>query len=123
MGFPGSRAWSFHTCQGPQTARSPPGACDDAPSVWPSAMLNDVGTPVAIISQLNTRPACAPVSASMAAVRLATHDSGPGWIGLSRRTQQPASLGNENSFGGLFQNYLDAYREARFPFRVSAWKR
>jgi hypothetical protein len=27
------------------------------PSVLPSAMLNDVGTPVAIISQLNTLPA------------------------------------------------------------------
>jgi hypothetical protein len=49
-------------------------------SVLPSAMRNDVGTPVAIISQLNTLPACAPVNASMAALRLATHDSGPGWI-------------------------------------------
>ena len=50
------------------------------PSVWPSAMLNDVVAPFAIISQLNTRPACTPVNASMAAFRLATHDSGPGWI-------------------------------------------
>lgn len=50
------------------------------PSVSPSAMLNDVGTPVAIISQLNTLPACAPVNASMAALRLATHDSGSGWF-------------------------------------------
>src|SRR5215510_15792463 len=50
------------------------------PSVWPSALLNDVGTLVAIISQLNTRPACAPVNASMAASRLATHDSGSGWF-------------------------------------------
>jgi len=50
------------------------------PVVLPSAMLNDVGTPVAIISQLNTLPACTPVNASMAASRLATHDSGPGWI-------------------------------------------
>src|SRR4029077_2211350 len=49
------------------------------PSVLPSAMRNDVGTPVAIISQLNTLPACAPVNASMATLRLATHDSGPGW--------------------------------------------
>ena len=39
-----------------------------------------IGTPGAIISQLNTLPACAPVNASMAASRLATHDSGPGWI-------------------------------------------
>jgi hypothetical protein len=49
-------------------------------SVLPSALLNDVGTLVA--SQLNTRPACAPVNASMAASRLATHDSGPGWVAL-----------------------------------------
>ena len=50
------------------------------PPVLPSAMLNGVGTPVAIISQLDTRPACTPVNASMAALRLATHDSGPGWF-------------------------------------------
>ena len=50
------------------------------PSVLPSAMLNDVGTPVAIISQLNTLPACAPVNASMAALRLSMHDSGSGWL-------------------------------------------
>src|SRR6202035_3816147 len=77
------------------------------PPMLPSAMLNDVGTPVAIISQLNTQPACAPVNASMAALRLATHDSRPGLIAtpflydsfihnstpvLSRRTQHPASL-------------------------------
>jgi hypothetical protein len=42
-------------------------------------MLNDFGTLVAIISQLNTQPACAPVNASMVALRLATHDSGSGW--------------------------------------------
>jgi len=50
------------------------------PSVLPCAMRNDVGTPVAIISQLNTLPACAPVNASMAASRLAMHDSGSGWF-------------------------------------------
>ena len=50
------------------------------PLILPSAMLNDVGTPVAIISQLNTLPACTPVNASMATLRPTTHDSGPGWI-------------------------------------------
>ena len=48
--------------------------------VWPSALLNSVGTPVAIISQLNTRPTGAPVNASMAPSRATTHDSGSGWI-------------------------------------------
>jgi hypothetical protein len=50
------------------------------PVVWPSASWYDVGTPVAIISQLNTLPACAPVNASVVALRPATHDSGSGWI-------------------------------------------
>jgi hypothetical protein len=48
-------------------------------SVLPSVMRN-VGTPVAIISQINTLPACAPVNTSMAASRLAMHDSGSGWF-------------------------------------------
>src|SRR6266566_3240999 len=50
------------------------------PPVFPSAIRNDVGTLVAIISQLNALPACAPVNASMVALRLATHDSGSGWV-------------------------------------------
>ena len=49
-------------------------------SVWPSAMLNGVGTPVAIISQLDTRPACTPVNASRAALWRRRHDSGSGWL-------------------------------------------
>jgi len=49
-------------------------------AVLPSATWYDVGTLEAIISQLNTRPACAPVNASMAALRPTTHDSGSGWM-------------------------------------------
>ena len=50
------------------------------PPVSSSAMRNNGGTPVAIISQLNT-PACmCPCHASMAASRLAMHDSGSGWF-------------------------------------------
>ena len=48
------------------------------PAVLPSVTCHGVGTLIAIISQLNTLPACAPVNASMAALRLATHDSGSG---------------------------------------------
>jgi|SRR5580698_3605031 hypothetical protein len=50
------------------------------PPMLPSALLNCVGTPVAIISQLDTQPACAPVNASRPVLRLATHDSGTGWL-------------------------------------------
>jgi hypothetical protein len=55
------------------------------PSVLPSAMLNDVGTPVAIISQLNTLPACAPVNASLATPRgfIPAHSTGL-WRGQSQ---------------------------------------
>ena len=52
------------------------------PPVLPSDLGDGVGTPVAFISQLNTLPACTPVNASMAASRLAAHDSGPGWIAI-----------------------------------------
>jgi hypothetical protein len=48
------------------------------PLVLPSALLNCVGTLVAIISQLDTQPACAPVNASRPVSRLTTHDSGSG---------------------------------------------
>lgn len=50
------------------------------PSVLPSATWYNVGTLIAIISQLNTQPALPPVNASLAASRLAMHDSGPGWL-------------------------------------------
>src|SRR3954447_19784252 len=50
------------------------------PAVLPSVMCHGVGTLVAIISQLNTLPACASVNASMAALRLAMHDSRSGWF-------------------------------------------
>ena len=49
-------------------------------AVLPSVTCHGVGTLVAIISQLNTLPACAPVNASIATLRLATHDSGSGWF-------------------------------------------
>jgi hypothetical protein len=50
------------------------------PAVLPSVTCHGVGTLVAIISQLNTLPACAPVNASRTTLRSATHDSGSGWF-------------------------------------------
>ena len=50
------------------------------PAVLPSVTCHGVGTLIAIISQLNTLPACAPVNASVAALRVATHDSRSGWF-------------------------------------------
>jgi hypothetical protein len=85
------------------------------PAVLPSVMCHGVGTLIAIISQLNTLPACAPVNASMAASRLAMHDSGSGWFAtpflydsfihdstpvLSRRTTQPAKAKGSGKISG-----------------------
>src|SRR5712692_4250430 len=82
------------------------------PAVWPSVTCHGVGTQIAIISQLNTLPACAPVNASMAASRLAMHNSGSGWLAmpflcdsfihystpvLSRRTTRAARMLIEKS--------------------------
>ena len=52
------------------------------PSVWPSVLVDDVGTPISFISQLDTLPACAPVNASRPALRLTAHDSGSGWLAM-----------------------------------------
>jgi hypothetical protein len=49
-------------------------------SILPSAMLNGVGTSVAILSQLNTCLHVPAVNASIAASRLTAHDSGSGWL-------------------------------------------
>ena len=71
--------------------------------VWPSASDNGVGTPDDLISQLDGWPACAPVNASLPALRPSTHDSGSGWLAgpfpcdsfihdsspVSRRTVRP----------------------------------
>jgi hypothetical protein len=50
------------------------------PKVWPSASVDDVGTPDSLISQLHVPPACAPVNASRPVLRPTTHDSGSGWL-------------------------------------------
>ena len=52
------------------------------PPMWPSALSDGVGTPIAFISQLNTQPACAPVNPSPMASRPSTHDSGSGWFAI-----------------------------------------
>src|SRR5437867_1468621 len=52
-----------------------------ARSMWPSAYLHGVGTPIRCsFSRLNTRPACSPVNASPSQLPAPTHDSGPLWV-------------------------------------------
>ncbi len=92
------------------------------PPMLPSAMLNDVGTPVAIISQLYTLPACTPVNASMAASRPTTHDSGPGWIA----TPFPCDSFIHNStpvYPGALSSLLECHgAHLRAPVQVCAFQ-
>jgi hypothetical protein len=97
------------------------------PPVLPSAIRNDVGTLVAIISQLNALPACAPVNASMVALRLATHDSGSGWFATpflydsfihNSTPVYPGALRNLLVTRMFLQGQVTAIR-----MRVAAWKR
>jgi hypothetical protein len=77
--------------------------------------LNSVGTLVAIISQLDALPACAPVNASMVASRLATHDSEPEWFATPFpydsfiHNSTPVYPGALNSLLGCFRERLDDY--------------
>ena len=90
------------------------------PPVLPSAIRNDVGTLVAIISQLNALPACAPVNASMVALRLATHDSGSGWFATpflcdSLITSQHLCRGNQIENWAPFAEFaMECLRNSRF---------
>src|SRR6266852_288205 len=69
-------AWGLRLREGRERLALTPRA------VSPSATWYGVGSPDAIISQLNALPTGAPVNASMVALRLATHDSGPGWVAI-----------------------------------------
>jgi hypothetical protein len=93
----------------------------------PSALLNDVGTPVAIISQLNTLPACAPVNASMAASRLATHDSGSGWIATPFlydsfiHNSTPVYPGALSSLLNLVSPQVEVLNTGSYCYRLRCW--
>jgi hypothetical protein len=49
-------------------------------TIWPSASDNSVGIPKNLISHLDGWPACAPVNASVEALRPLPHDSASGWL-------------------------------------------
>ena len=94
-------------------------------AVSPSATWYGVGTPDAIISQLNALPACAPVNASMVALRLATHDSGSEWFA----TPFPRDSFIHNSTpvypGALSTLVISAFEmnQASFQQRMPSWLR
>src|SRR5438477_7467987 len=80
-GPPGSRAWNFQACLGSGTARDSFLAHVYRQSCYCLPPRRTASAPRSRgISQLNTLPACAPVNASLAALRRLSHDSGSGWF-------------------------------------------
>ena len=53
--------------------------------MWPSPTGDKVGTPMKVISELNSWPACTPVNASPAVLPPPAHDSGSGWFAIPSR--------------------------------------
>ena len=85
------------------------------PAVLPSVTCHGVGTLIAIISQLNTLPACAPVNASMAASRLTMHDSGPGWFAKPFLYDSSIHFSTPVYPGALRSLLDDVITDLRFP--------
>ena len=74
---PGSRAKSFHTCQGLRPRRAGRALAITRPSVSPSVFMTTSAPETILLSRLNGWPMHSPVNASSASSRIPTHDSGP----------------------------------------------
>ena len=74
---PGSRAKSFHTCQGLRPRRAGRTLAMTRPSVLPSVILNTSVPELLKFSRLHGWPMCSPTDVSPTPARVATHGSGP----------------------------------------------
>jgi hypothetical protein len=74
---PGSRAKSFHTCQGLRPRRAGRALAITRPSMSPSVFMTTSAPETILLSRLNGWPMHSPVNASSASSRIPTHDSGP----------------------------------------------
>ena len=74
---PGSRAKSFHTCQGLRPRRAGRALAITRPSMSPSVILTTSAPETILLSRLNGWPMHSPVNASSASSRIPTHNSAP----------------------------------------------
>ena len=74
---PGSRAKSFHTCQGLRPRRAGQALALARPSMLPSVILNTSTLGTILLSRLNGWPMRSPADASPSPSRVTTHGSGP----------------------------------------------
>jgi hypothetical protein len=77
---PGSRAKSFHTCQGLRPRRAGRVLAIMPPSMLPSAFLSASAPGTILFSRLNGWPMRSPADASPTPSRMPVHGSGPMWI-------------------------------------------
>jgi len=71
-----AQARRFHACERSQTTQVGLALAIAPQPVLPSASLHGVGTLDVNFLRFNTLPACSPVNASPASLRMLTHDSG-----------------------------------------------
>ena len=105
MGSPGSRARRFRACHGSTTARGSLTACDGAASDVAFRHSHDVGTPVALISRLNSPAYTCPCERFAAPSRVANASLGvtvgrrPFGVELSISSPLPVYPGAFGNFG------------------------
>ena len=73
---PGSRAKSFHTCQGLRPRRAGRALAITRPSISPSVFMTTSAPETILLSRLNGWPMYSPVNASSASSRIPTHELG-----------------------------------------------
>jgi hypothetical protein len=89
------------------------------PNMLPSDQHNVVGTLIAPVSRLNTPPMCTPVNASLAALRLQPHDSGPPQLARLLASDSfilysmPVAPKTSSGGGSIFQRTTDLHRYAK----------
>ena len=105
-GSPGSRAWSFLACLGVRLRGVLRAPCNATPLDVAFRLLNDVGTPNANISPLNTRPAVL-----LSTLRWQPH----GWPRMTR--------GQDGSLTPMMVCLLQSCRAARGDQREAAPRR
>jgi len=122
---PGSRAKSFHTCQGLRPRRAGRALAITRPSMSPSVILTTSAPETILLSRLNGWPMHSPVNASSASSRIPTHDSGPMRFATpsSQRTftaySLPVSTGApeiKNSDEVRFARKYGTFETRRIPF-------
>ena len=109
---PGSRAKSFHTCQGLRPRRAGRALAITRPSMSPSVFMTTSAPETILLSRLNGWPMHSPVNASSASSRIPTHELGADAVCYSFIATDFHRL--------LFCRFLPAHQKSSRPCENSA---